>query len=434
MTGLKAGSNRKIMLDRISSAKARLQAACPKLLTELPIWSRSINPLSTLSVTPSNFLTSFPLMPSTLGPTGFVADPAFSVAISRLRTINAARPEGSPPMALPVPARPPDVRVSSRITTTNEEEKEIWMYSNRRMTSPMSFSNELDMQPVNMTNPNNKKPKISLYRVKVNMKNKPPTIVEYERKGELSDVEVQKNCLLFVHGNANSAESAVLAGIQQTQDKIADQVIVFSWPTMADWYDYFHNEEILNQCGDNIKESMKAVMDKSQGTVHFLFHSMGNRLGLYAAGMLIHENCEAFLARAGYIFCAAADVDFRNYVEVMHNIGIVCPGAVMNYVSDGDKALDLSGYIHNDYRGGDYNAKWLWWPASVSSDSEYCTVLWRDQVNGTSEVGHEYYLLRTAVRDFKYVIDNDFKNDKDDDRDGKRGIIASGLPHVYWLK
>jgi hypothetical protein len=299
------------------------------------------------------------------------------------------------------------------LTQPNDQIANIWMFSNRTYSGGTSFADEVDAET-------------SLYEVTMNMSSNPAKIIQCLRHASLYDVFVADNCLLFVHGHDNSVTSAVLTGVQ-LQDKLGVQVIVFSWPTVASWYEYLGNEYRLNKSGDSIKATLATLLEKSPretGKVNLLCHSMGNRLGLYAAGMLIAENSDNFSKYIGNIFCAAADVDFSVFVSILLAITTKSTCSVVNYVSGSDEALQFSGRLHNDQRGGYYVAAgWIMGKARVSSAPQYPTILWRSSVNGTSEVGHEYYLLDPALNDIMNVLN----------RDALRRQTAPRLPNVFWL-
>jgi esterase/lipase superfamily enzyme len=180
----------------------------------------------------------------------------------------------------------------------------------------------------------------------------------------------KNDVLIYVHGYGNTFKDAILRSAQLNHDlEFGGKVVAFSWPSagnlllsISDHYNaninkveiaYNHDEEVATHSHAFLATLIEQLLNQqengnSNGKIHIIAHSMGNRILLKA----LHElNSTGKLKKngpkLGHIFLAAADIDGVTYANVRSTLIDNCERVTYYFASD-DKALLLSRIKHQD--------------------------------------------------------------------------------------
>lgn len=157
---------------------------------------------------------------------------------------------------------------------------------------------------------------------------------------------------IFVHGFNNTFQNAVLRAAQIGYDLgIGQGMGLFSWPSLGLKRGYAADEATVESSKYHLAQFIEEFISNiPDGSINIIAHSMGCRCLLGSLEVLSGNGSNA-LKRINQTILAAADVD----VDVMRHIGLHAvsnSSRTTSYVSDEDKALKVSGWLHNYPRVG----------------------------------------------------------------------------------
>ncbi len=167
-----------------------------------------------------------------------------------------------------------------------------------------------------------------------------------------SRMKVSENPTVFIHGFNTSFEQAVLRSAQIGYDLgIGQGIGLFSWPSKGKIWGYSADETSVEASkyllADFIEAFTKIVPRQK---INLIAHSMGCRC-LIGALEVLSNGRSSILGRLNQVIMAAADIDSG----VMPNQGrvvVIRCKRMTSYVSDLDKALQISGWLHSFPRVG----------------------------------------------------------------------------------
>ncbi len=165
-------------------------------------------------------------------------------------------------------------------------------------------------------------------------------------------MKIQERPTIFVHGFNNSFEAAVLRAAQIGYDlRIGQGIGLFSWPSKGKAKAYSADEATVEVSKYYLADFIeKFVANALDGTINVIAHSMGCRCLLGALEVLSNGRPHV-LKSINQTILAAADVD----ASVMHFLGkhpVENATRTTSYVSDKDKALKVSKWLHDFPRVG----------------------------------------------------------------------------------
>jgi esterase/lipase superfamily enzyme len=160
----------------------------------------------------------------------------------------------------------------------------------------------------------------------------------------------ERSALVYIHGYNTTFEEAALRAAQIGFDlKVPGITAFYSWPSKGTVLGYAADEATIDVCEPHIVQFLTRLTETAEvERVHIIAHSMGNR-GLLRA---VHEIAEHTPGVSfGQIFLAAPDVDtglFKSLADAYRQIS----ERTTLYASSKDKALELSGTLHDYPRAG----------------------------------------------------------------------------------
>ncbi|MEY8832931.1 alpha/beta hydrolase [Phaeobacter italicus] len=165
-------------------------------------------------------------------------------------------------------------------------------------------------------------------------------------------MRVREKPTIFVHGYNNSFEDAVLRAAQIGYDLGLGQGIgLFSWPSKGQFVKYNADEASVDASKYHLADFLEQFIDNiEEGSVNVIAHSMGCRCLLGAFEVLANGR-KRVLRSVNQVILAAADVD----TAIMPRQGLHATKystRTTSYVSDKDKALAVSGWLHSFPRVG----------------------------------------------------------------------------------
>ena len=165
-------------------------------------------------------------------------------------------------------------------------------------------------------------------------------------------MKIKEKPTIFIHGFNNSFEAAVLRAAQIGFDlQIGQGVGLFSWPSKGKKRGYSADEAAAEASKYLLADFIeKFVANAPSTSVNIIAHSMGCRCLLGALEVLSNGR-KSTLKRVNQIILAAADVD----TAIMPHLGKAATNystRTTSYVSDQDKALKVSGWLHSYPRVG----------------------------------------------------------------------------------
>jgi len=162
--------------------------------------------------------------------------------------------------------------------------------------------------------------------------------------------EEEKQALIFIHGFNTSFEEASLRTAQLFVDlNHLGVASFFSWASQAKALSYLSDEATIQYTEKHLTEFLTDFSRNSGANrIHIIAHSMGNRALLEAINR-IHKNSPEI--QFGQIILAAPDVDTDVFKELAEVYTFVSEQTTL-YVSDKDKAVGISKWIHSHARAG----------------------------------------------------------------------------------
>lgn len=157
---------------------------------------------------------------------------------------------------------------------------------------------------------------------------------------------------IFVHGFNNTFEQGALRAAQIGYDLgIGQGIALFSWPSKGSIFGYSADEAPSEASKYALAKFIEEfVLSSKNDGINVIAHSMGCRVVLGAIELL-SANKKSILKKINNVIFAAADVDSA----IMPHMGmhaIEHSGRTTSYVSDRDKALKVSGWLHKFPRVG----------------------------------------------------------------------------------
>lgn len=162
-------------------------------------------------------------------------------------------------------------------------------------------------------------------------------------KSHLNDVPVdERQILIYLHGfNTTFKEAAQRAASIGYQLKMPTTAF-FSWPSQGGIANYWADKDLAELSQDSIADFiLKAHAESGANRIHLIAHSMGNYALLGAMYRPKMQRAIANGLRFGQIILAAPDVDTEKFKKDAAIFSEVAE-RVSLYVSDGDKALNMS--------------------------------------------------------------------------------------------
>ena len=229
----------------------------------------------------------------------------------------------------------------------------------------------------------------------------------------------ENSALVFIHGFNVSFEDAALRAAQIGFDLQVPGIMAFySWPSQAKLMGYTADEATIEASEQYIAEFLLNLAQKTQiDKIHIIAHSMGNRGLLRAMQRILAQVQAASEVPFGQIVLAAPDVDpdlFRDLAKAYH----ILAERTTLYVSSKDKALSLSGIIHDYPRVGFFP------PVTVVEGIDTIQVSKID----LTFLGHGYFAdARILLEDIRDLL---IHNTPPNKRDGRLEPSTDGN---YWI-
>jgi esterase/lipase superfamily enzyme len=229
----------------------------------------------------------------------------------------------------------------------------------------------------------------------------------------------ENSALVFIHGFNVNFEDAALRAAQIGFDLQVPGIMAFySWPSQAKLMGYTADEATIEASEQYIAEFLLNLAQKTKiDKIHIIAHSMGNRGLLRAMQRILAQVQAASEVPFGQIVLAAPDVDpdlFRNLAKAYHTLA----ERTTLYVSSKDKALSLSGIIHDYPRVGFFP------PVTVVEGIDTIQVSKID----LTFLGHGYFAdARILLEDIRDLL---IHNTPPNKRDGRLEPSTDGN---YWI-
>ncbi|MEA5553292.1 alpha/beta hydrolase [Anabaena cylindrica UHCC 0172] len=229
----------------------------------------------------------------------------------------------------------------------------------------------------------------------------------------------ENSALVFIHGFNVSFEDAALRAAQIGFDLQVPGIMAFySWPSQAKLMGYTADEATIEASEQYIAEFLLNLSQKTQiGKIHIIAHSMGNRGLLRAMQRILAQVQAASEVPFGQIVLAAPDVDpdlFRDLAKAYHTLA----ERTTLYVSSKDKALSLSGIIHDYPRVGFFP------PVTVVEGIDTIQVSKID----LTFLGHGYFAdARTLLEDIRDLLIHNTPPNR------RQGRLEPSIGGNYWI-
>jgi len=207
--------------------------------------------------------------------------------------------------------------------------------------------------------------------------------------------------LVHIHGYNTEFEQALQSAAElKTRLGFAGPVLCIDWVSRGRIRGYTPDETTADAVVDNVVKVLDELLELP-GPVHFLAHSMGNRvlLGAFHNFLLANSAREEVF---GEVFLAAPDVNCdvfcQRVLDAQKLSGKLSPSAqypssVTVYTNGNDIALALSQLVHKDQRAG-------------KGMAVHGTIDTIDCEDVRDVLGHSYYSEPAIVRDITEKIKN----------------------------
>jgi esterase/lipase superfamily enzyme len=158
-----------------------------------------------------------------------------------------------------------------------------------------------------------------------------------------------EDALVFIHGYSNSFEYAARRlGALKHDLRFLGPTILYSWASRNSLSSYSDDEATTEWSSPHFQRFLQDLFHAGVRRVHFVAHSMGNRILLRGL-----EGCNE--QRVGQVVFAAPDVDAETFREALTAIGKLAD-RITEYANDKDRALWLSSHKHGLPRAGQLRA------------------------------------------------------------------------------
>jgi esterase/lipase superfamily enzyme len=208
----------------------------------------------------------------------------------------------------------------------------------------------------------------------------------------------ERRALVFIHGFNVSFEQAALRAAQIGVDlKVPGIMAFYSWPSkaMANPLSYSADEATIEASEAQITEFLtRFAADSGAERVDVLAHSMGNRALLRSLQRIVPRVVQGGPVPFGKLLLAAPDIDAGLFRELSKAYSQLAQQTTL-YVSSKDKALAVSGFVH-DYPRAGYTP-----PLMVAEGIDTIEVSNAD----LTFLGHGYYAAaRSVLNDMHNLI------------------------------
>lgn len=223
---------------------------------------------------------------------------------------------------------------------------------------------------------------------------------------------------IFVHGYNNRFKNAALRAAQIGYDLGLGQGIgLFSWPSRGSFRHYSADEAAAEASKYDLADFIeKFVTQSGFAKINIVAHSMGCRSALSAMEVLA-VNRRHVLGSINQLILAAADID-TSVMPRLAQYAIQRGGRTTSYISDKDKALAVSGWLHDFPRVG------IKPPTFILTGMD--TVLVNNMNLG--QFSHGYVgSSRAILNDIYNLIENNLPPDR---RHGLEEVVDG--PEMYW--
>ena len=165
-------------------------------------------------------------------------------------------------------------------------------------------------------------------------------------------MRVKEKPTIFVHGYNNTFKDAALRAAQIGRDLgIGQGIGLFSWPSNGKFLKYVADENVSEVSKYLLADFIEKFIDNTeQKSVNIIAHSMGCRCLLGALDHL-SKNKQSVLKKIDQVILAAADIDTRQMAVLGQHAVNNCKRTT-SYVAAQDKALRISGWLHDFPRVG----------------------------------------------------------------------------------
>jgi esterase/lipase superfamily enzyme/uncharacterized protein YjbI with pentapeptide repeats len=228
------------------------------------------------------------------------------------------------------------------------------------------------------------------------------------------------DAVIFIHGYNTSFKEAAIRAAQLGHDlQIRGLMAMYSWPSAGKFLAYKPDEASIE--GSEVKICrflVDFVRNSGASNVHIIAHSMGNRAVLRSMQRIVAAAEKEADITFGQFILAAPDVDYDLFKELAEAY-VARTRRTTIYISDRDKALGFSGYMHKFPRAG-YAPPVVVIPGvdTVHVRNVDMTMLGHGYVAQAREVLHDIHALL-------------FDNKPPDKRMGLRPIILDNGA-IYW--
>lgn len=230
----------------------------------------------------------------------------------------------------------------------------------------------------------------------------------------------KRTALVYIHGYNTDFNEAIIRAAQIGYDlKVEGITAVFSWPSSGSVFRYTADEATIQASEQYLEEFLLTIISNpAVEDVNVLAHSMGNRALMRVLDRLV-ENPSLPAKPINQIILAAPDVDVRIFRQLADNYPRLSTRATL-YVSAEDKALGLSGWIHEFQRLGTAP------PVTVIPDIDTIAV---DEID-VSTLGHGYFADAEAMLYDIYQLLT-----ADSEPDDRQRLRPSTTPHGerFWF-
>ncbi|TWT31860.1 alpha/beta hydrolase [Blastopirellula retiformator] len=230
--------------------------------------------------------------------------------------------------------------------------------------------------------------------------------------------------LIFVHGyNVPFASAAKRTAQLKVDLNIDGEAFFFSWPSHGDLSRYLADEDNARLSATPFQEMLHTICDPfPNARIHIVGHSMGTRI-IHESIRQLYAETSPTLNALDSLVLAAPDIDRRQFHMELEKIVSQINLPITLYASANDKALILSGQLHNNSRLGDVAPEPVVMPGVETID---CSMV------DTDFLGHGYYGdSDDLLKDLFQVIR--------DDRPARRrfGLVQQSLDkerHYWYLQ
>jgi esterase/lipase superfamily enzyme len=180
-----------------------------------------------------------------------------------------------------------------------------------------------------------------------------PDFIIYNEETELlneikqhSKQSQRKNALVFVHGyNTRYEEAWFRSGRIAYDTQGIDTLILYSWPSGGNSFDYLHDREISELTAGNLAKFLRVLANGlPDHKVHILAQGLGNVSVLRALTEIAASEGKAQITKLGQIVMVSPDVAAEVALQALPRIQNFTQGVTL-YASSSDRVLQASRLV-----------------------------------------------------------------------------------------